>query len=476
MHVHEMMAPRRFGLLHANQRVDPDVAGGKTWFREPGQYTGLAGKLRSQGWDLVVIDYDPATVNLRELWDEVKRQDVEVLGVGFFSEPTQALHSQVMMLSAKDAGITTIVGRLGNEAEEQVARELYDADIYVRGEGEDVIASLASRDFIQRGTFHSSKRVQIDDLSFRRPWENKYAIIVLDIVRGCPWSCGYCGNYLNSTLYPSEKWLRNYLAYIRDLRGPGTGRFDLAAAEFTAKVKPAAMAAQVLSEYDEGQSFIMFGSVLATRALLGDRARAQVWSRLAGRHEVHEEVGYESGIPGRLMRLGKTKTERQAREHVRNLLKIIRRAHGMDNFRVGLDWMLFDPQSTPEEMYCDMLLAEEILAFGTSKVSLSPQLVFNHLIVMPGTDLWNGPYGNYSEWVLDGGFFQAFREFTRKLERSNAGDLYTEAEIFKPKDVPTMLAEARKFIVGYHGVKGSAIRAGAERMFDEIWQEATRPQ
>jgi len=276
--------------------------------------------------------------------------------------------------------------------------EAYDALTIVVGPGEGVIEALAPHDFsiIKKDNFNGlpietmtmsngrvilfgSKGIPLAEQDFTRPWHDlqRFANAAqLKLATGCAHSCGFCTNEPEKADYRTVPQAK---ADVREAIGLGAIRGEIAAANFLANPQKGT---EILLA--AGRCLPLFYSSRVDSLYRAITRWPSAWRKIRKwGHEI--ELGIESVLPLRLLRIGKHKRIDAAihqNERLDRILGFFRRS----NTKIEADLIMFDPGMWLGELVTEVEVLQSLQA-KYSNFIIHAGSVVNRLAYKPGSPL-----------------------------------------------------------------------------------------
>ena len=221
-------------------------------------------------------------------------------------------------------------------------------------------------------------KVNLDDIEISRP--NKwlqYSYTDLDWQRGCFGSCKFCAGFRMASNYKSPKRAAEEFRYLLNL---GKRLFFTIGPDFTARPEKANALVEELNRMEQRDVKIFSEVRLDSFSQALEEAEA-LWGYFGSNNELALMVGYETGIPQRLVELGKARSLEEGMTYLPTLLNILDKKYP---FTLVLSWMLNDHNSTSARSLFDLLIMIGMLK-KYPNLRMNPLSVTNNLGIYPGS-------------------------------------------------------------------------------------------
>lgn len=369
---------------------------------EPAQFLGMRSSLVRAGHKVITIDALGEKLTAKEVVKQTLAACPDVVGVnGYISRYGTVIDfDQEVLDQVRDSNpdVKTIIGGAFTARPEirSIAVKRLNPDFAVIGEGEIPMEALIRTGFSSAGletdpllmvgnldgtlTLRAKQRVDLDAIDFTRPPEwFKYIEMSLDWQRGCFGNCGFCAGYKMPATYKTPIRAVEELDY---LMRHGKRMFFQIGPTFTADQEKATAIIDALNQKDVSAIQFIFEARTVEMVRIY-REFLDPWLRFATANQTLIYIGYESGIPERLVNLDKVETIEQGQQYLPGLMDLLDQKYP---FNIFIAWMLLDHRSTPGSALFDLFVMYGLLK-KYDRSNMNPPSLLNNFTSGPGIRL-----------------------------------------------------------------------------------------
>lgn len=298
---------------------------------EPLYLQGICAAFANAGKEVRVLDAFNKDLTLDDTHTLIKNYDPDLIGVTTYERENsreaviatmKAFPRLQWLLGGPD--ITHTPTSLSHVYAKAIHDDFSFAPIAVRGEGEDGVRFLLETDFQpEQGKYEDGKILvenekylpfrlitnlhpyDINKLPLERKWWklDDYRVAVVNFSRGCVGLCNFCGgSFPKKIRYLTPERSREEVKY---LKGKGVSQFKALTPDLASKPKNASDIIDAINPFLKNtywQQIMRIDSAYEAFIKYPDP-----WRILASNNLIWTELGYETGVPSRLMRLEKCK-------------------------------------------------------------------------------------------------------------------------------------------------------------------------
>ena len=396
------------------------------FYETPSHLLGMGAQLNEVGYDVRYIDPWGEGLRVRETIRRTLEDKPRVVGITLFGGSPQLNNFGLTFLKGMPEEVRVVTG--GPGISQPFFRRIFLAnrrppDFAVVGEGENPMDLLIGADFkhedlaipddgsvkISRSgdttTLINMQHSAMDALGIERPREwGRYRYQTIDAQRGCLYGgCSFCESTTvwGWSSYKFPEAFETELSYLsRTFDSPG---ISFRGPDFSADPVASTAIIDTMNKAGvKGRKVLMYGRVDSLyQAVSSNR---DIWREFTRNNKVTIIVGYESGIPTRLMRLTKYHSRAivDARQHLSRFANILEM---LPDLHVIVDWILMDGSSNLLEISLDLALMIGLLKKFPEQTLLNQDQVFNYFRSSPGASKRRAALGKFGNLDSDSTIF-----------------------------------------------------------------------
>lgn len=364
---------------------------------EPTSVLGLYNILKRNS-NCIMIDGQALMQSADEITEKISNMNLDYLLLSSFDTIGiwKFLKNTIKKVKEKNPNVVIMVGGAGATHSSKQALEQISPEVLIIGEGEVFYQKLVENEFdfeklkdmfeyeIIKNTivFKSVQVENMDTIDYERNYEMElYNYTAMpNYQRGCIGTCIYCTGCGHVKIrYKSPKKAFEELKYLVSVKKV-TRIFPLGP-DFTANVHKGA---EIIKEFNrenvEGLEFVLV--VRLDTLYKSMQLYPEDWKIFTEKNQVVFQIGIESFVPKKLMRLGKYKNYNNP--YINNQADILQELMDKYSAKYNCFFILIDPLSTLEDIKYDMKQMKGFLKKYPTAFLITGKL-FNVLEVYPDT-------------------------------------------------------------------------------------------